>query len=191
MSINKIEQGIQMVLEGLNSQLGMDIDTENFRETPNRVARSFLEILSGEKNTEEKINVILSKSFPTAYKGMIVETGIRTFSMCPHHLLPVSYITDVGYIPGNITLGISKLARIVDVHSKRAILQEDFTEEIYKSLMKIKPAGVMIRVRGKHLCMGCRGIKQPQVETITSRLQGLFEESTVREEFMLLLTKRQ
>ena len=179
--------GIRLVLDGLHKELGMDIDNENFRETPERVARAYLEILSGEKNTQEQIEKILEKSFPSKYKGMVIGSDIKVYSVCPHHLLPVSYVVNVGYIPKEKVIGASKLARLVDILAKRAVLQEDFTKDIADWLEEIEPQGIIVQVKGQHLCMGCRGIKQPQSSIITSEIRGNFEDSDVKNEFALLI----
>lgn len=181
-------EGIKLILEGLNKELGMKIDNENFRETPKRVAKAFLEMLSGEKDTTEQINEILKKSFPSEYKGMIIGSNIKVYSMCPHHLLPVSYTVNVGYIPSNKVIGASKLARLVNILAKRAVLQEDFTKDIADWLMGgINAAGIIVQVYGQHMCMECRGIKQSQSSIVTSEIRGNFEQKEVREEFALLV----
>lgn len=182
-----IQQGVKLILKGLNNAYDMDIDNENFVDTPSRVAKSFLEIASGEENTWGQIREILSKSFPSEYKGMVVESGIECFSCCPHHLLPVSYIVNIGYIPKDRCLGLSKLARIVKVLAARLVLQETLTSDITKALMLLEPLGTVIQLSGKHLCMGCRGVKQPNVVTMTSDITGAFKNPETREEFNMLV----
>ena len=187
--MNSMAEGIKILLNGLQEELGMDIDNENFRETPERVAKAYLEILSGEKDTAKQIEEILKKSFPSQYRGMVIGSNIQVYSMCPHHLLPVSYVVNVGYIPGEKVIGASKLSRLVDVLAKRAVLQEDFTRDIVGWLGAIEPEGAIAQVYGKHLCMGCRGIKQPQSSLITSEIRGAFEKKEAREEFAMLVAE--
>ncbi len=182
-----IEYSIALLLQAFESEFGVDITTENFIETSKRVSRAYRELLSGEVDTNKQIDEILNKSFPTKYGGMVVAANVESFSLCPHHLLPVSYVTNIGYIPNERVLGISKLVRIVDLLSKRLVLQETLTTDITEALMRLNPQGIIIQIYGKHGCMGCRGVKQPQVTTMTSEIRGAFKTPEVREEFGLLI----
>ena len=99
-------------------------------DTPSRVARSYREIFEGLETANDKIHEILGQSFPTKYDGIVQETGITVFSMCPHHFLPIRYEVSIGYVPDEKALGLSKLARIVELVAKLPSLQETFTERI-------------------------------------------------------------
>lgn len=183
----KIEQGVVLILQGLRDAFGLDIINNNFKDTPKRVARAYYEIFTG-INSSLTVSELLRGSFPSHYTGMVIGEGIHCFSMCPHHLLPVEYVVNVGYIPNNKTVGISKLSRVVELLAKQPELQETFTENIACSLDEgLKPKGVIVQVRGRHLCMAMRGVNQRTSWTLTSSIKGLFEEQKVREEFMLLL----
>jgi GTP cyclohydrolase IA len=167
-----IEKNFKEILE---EGLKLDINDPNLIETPKRVALSYKEIFSGLRNREEDIEDLFSKCFMSDYKGIIAEKNIVVFSMCPHHFLPIRYDVALGYIPGNCTLGLSKLARLVELVAKKPILQEDFTKEIVELIDKhIEPLGVICEVKGAHYCMQMRGAKQKDAVTITSEAKGVF-----------------
>lgn len=184
--IKKVEQGTRLILEGLRDTFGLDITDENFIDTPKRVSRAYYELCLG-INCQEELDAILSTSFPSTYDGMIVSKNIRCYSLCPHHLLPVEYHIDIGYIPKDRAIGISKIPRIVELLAKAPKLQEQLTSDIANALERIECKGVIVQVRGKHLCMGARGIRQPDVDTLTSSIRGVFEGQPVRNEFQLLI----
>jgi GTP cyclohydrolase I len=181
-----IKNGVGFILNGLALQFNIDTTGENFVETPERVTKAYLEILSGSKNTKEKIDEILKKSFPSEYRGMIIASSIRANSMCPHHLLPVEYKVNFGYIPGERVLGVSKLARLVKLLAKRLILQEDYTKDLADVLEPIHPLGTIVQVSGRHMCMVCRGVEE-ESSIITSEIRGFFNKQDVRDEFMMLI----
>jgi GTP cyclohydrolase I len=177
-----------MILEGL----GLDpLQDPNFIDTPNRVAKAYVEIFSGLSDTEKQVEEILSATFPTTYSQMIVETHLTTFSMCPHHLLPVRYDVSVGYLPSEQgrVLGLSKLPRLVEVLAHRPILQEELTEQITSQLMRLKNClGAICVIKGEHLCMHMRGVRQSHGIAITSSVKGVFmEDAAVKEEFFRLI----
>jgi GTP cyclohydrolase I len=178
----QILRGLRMVLSGLR----LNLDDPNFKETPQRILRSYYEMFDG-LNSEDEVDTILSTSFPTDYDGMIIESPIRCYSMCPHHFLPVVYDVSIGYVPKKGGLGLSKLPRIVELLAKAPKLQEDFTKQIVNKLeQSISPLGVMVVVKGEHFCMQMRGIKKPGCTTTTSSFMGVFEKPEVREEFIQL-----
>jgi len=183
--IDLVEKGAIYMLKGLKKEFGLDISNYNFKDTPKRVARAYYEIFSG-INANEELKNIAETSFPSEYGGMIISEGIKVYSMCPHHFLPVEYIVDVGYIPDKKTVGISKLARVVELLAKQPELQEMFTVQVAELLEReLKPKGVIVQVRGKHFCMAMRGVKKDSW-TMTSSIKGVFDKQKVREEFMLL-----
>jgi GTP cyclohydrolase I len=188
--LKKIQEGTYLMLQGLADYIGIDPEDENFKDTPSRVARSYEEIFAGGADTEKQIANILKTGFPgEGYDEIILVKGIKTFSMCPHHFLPVEYDIDIAYIPGedNIVLGISKLPRIAQILSKRPVLQESLTKDIGEALQAIKPLGVAVRVSGIHYCMRMRGVKV-QSATITSYVTGCFREKPeARAEFFNLI----
>lgn len=179
----KIREAWCMIIEAL----GLDLSDANFKDTPDRIVREYKEIFSGINNKKEVAN-ILKTSFPTDYSGMVIESPIICYSMCPHHFLPVIYEVSIGYIPEKGGLGLSKLPRLVELIGKAPKLQEDFTKEIVDILQNaIKPKGVMIIVKGQHLCMQMRGIKKPGCVTTTSHFSGVFEKKETRDEFLSLI----
>lgn len=189
--ISNIEKGVHYILKGLKDEFGLDLTDKNFKDTPKRVARAYYEIFEGIKDTKEQIKNILSSSFPSELSEMIISRDIHVYSMCPHHLLPVEYYIDVGYIPGGQVLGISKLARLVEVLARRPVLQETLTNEIVKYLDKsLKVRGSICRVRGVHFCMKMRGVRQNS-EMVTSAIQGVFmdEKKGARSEFLQLINR--
>ena len=184
-----VKEGFELILKGLEVGLGINIDDENFRETPDRVARAYFEMLSGAD--EEGVNEILSKSFPDKYDGIITVTDINVYSMCPHHFLPVNYIIHFGYMPNENVLGLSKIPRFIKLLAKAPILQETFTNKIISKFDEfVKPKGSIVYVEGKHLCMGARGIEMPSSSTITTSLSGEFGEKTLKDEFFDMIQRR-
>lgn len=180
-----IEKGMYQIFKGLE-KFGLNLKDENFTDTPKRVSRAYTEIFSG-INAHEEIEEILGTSFPSDYDGMVIAQDIHCFSMCPHHFLPVEYYVDFGYISRDRALGISKLTRLAEVLAKQPLLQEDFTKNLVTIFENyIDPQGVIVQVRGRHMCMTMRGVKQENSWTLTSSISGLFKEPSVREEFALL-----
>lgn len=189
--MDKITRGMSIILLGMSEKYGLDLRDDNFTGTPNRVMKMFDELFSGMQNTEEQIKEILDSSFPSDYNQMVMLKNVETFSMCPHHFLPVHYFISMAYIPSKTgkVLGISKLARLAEILSRRPVLQEQLTEDITKYLMEIKGSeGAACIVKGVHYCMVMRGIKKANATTITSSLKGAFyNDSTARQEFIELV----
>jgi GTP cyclohydrolase I len=185
-----IREGAKLILKGLADYIGIDPEDQNFKETPDRVMRAYEEIFEGGKDTDKQIDEILKTGFPgEGYNEMIICKGIKTFSMCPHHLLPVECIIDIGYIPGEHgkVLGLSKIPRIAQILSKRPVLQEALTKDIGEAIEKTGPDGVAVRIRGIHYCMKMRGVKV-EGETVTSYVSGAFmDKEATRNEFMNLV----
>jgi len=189
--INKymIQEATKMLLDGL----GVDRTNPNFKETPARVARSYEETCNGLENLQDKVSQILSTKFPSeGYEGMIVETGITIYSLCPHHLLPVSYYIDIGYIPSKdkTVLGASKLSRVAEVLGKRPVLQETLTNDIIKCFDDVSPLGVAVIISGRHQCMRCRGIKQKDSMLHTSLMTGAFKDNDATRQEMFHIMQR-
>jgi GTP cyclohydrolase I len=169
-----IEEHFRIIME---KGLGLDLTDPNFVDTPARVARSYSEIFQGLETADEHIHEIFRQSFPTKYDGIVQEKGITVFSMCPHHFLPIRYEVSLGYVPDRKALGLSKLARIVELVGKLPSLQEAFTERIVDEIDDhINPKGVICVVKGAHYCMQMRGVKQKDSWTTTSSARGVFLE---------------
>ena len=177
--------GIEEHTRKLLIELGVDLENENFKDTPKRVARMYTEIVYPKKFRDNLIKEILSKTFPSKYSGMIISSGIRTYSLCGHHFLPIVLDVVIGYIPSEKVLGLSKLARLADIVAKQPLIQEDYTEEIADKMEGIlRPQGVGVYVSGLHYCQTMRGIKQRNAIMTTTSLRGIFMDATVKQEFM-------
>jgi GTP cyclohydrolase IA len=177
----KIEEGIRLILEGV----GEDPDRGGLRETPARVARMYREVLGGVGvDASEVVTVVEGAD----HDEMIMVRDIPLYSLCEHHVLPFMGKAHVAYIPNKsqqIT-GLSKLARVVDVLSKRLQVQERLTTEIADAIDKaLSPRGVFVVIEAEHLCMTMRGIKKPGSITVTSAVRGLFRtDARTRQEAM-------
>jgi GTP cyclohydrolase I len=166
----KMAKGAQLLLEGM----GVDPKDPNFRRTPQRVARLYVEILSPRRRMRDKEVTFPSSSGPDEANEMIVLRHHKVVGLCPHHLLPIEYDVCVGYIPDGKVLGLSKLARVVDAALTEPIMQEDLTARICSRMYQItQPKGVAVRVVGVHGCMKFRGVKST-ADTVTQALRGVF-----------------
>ena len=180
----KITRAVNMLIEAI----GDDPEREGLLGTPRRVAEMYAELFSGiEKDPKEELKV----GFEEGHREMVIVRDIPFYSMCEHHLLPFYGLAHVGYIPNEHgrVVGASKLARVVEIVSKRPQLQERMTSVIAESVMDaIKPDGVGVVVQAEHLCMIMRGIKKPGSALVTSALRGTFRtRSATRSEFFTLL----
>ena len=149
---------------------------EGLLETPDRIARMYQEIFGGMgKDAKEH----LSKTFHVKNNEMVVEKDIVFYSTCEHHLLPFYGKAHVAYIPDGKVVGLSKLARTVEVYAKRPQMQEQLTAQIADALMEhLKPQGAMVMIEAEHMCMTMRGIKKPGSRTVTYVTRGIFEKDT-------------
>lgn len=164
----KIREAVTMLLEGI----GEDPDREGLKETPDRIARMYEEIFGG---LNEDCHEILSKRFTVNNSEMVVERDITFYSMCEHHLLPFYGKAHIAYVPNGEVVGLSKLARTVEVYAKRPQLQERMTAQIADALMEeLNPKGVMVMLEAEHMCMTMRGIKKPGSSTVTVATRGDF-----------------
>jgi len=167
----KIEDAIKLLLEGI----GEDINREGLVETPNRIARMYEEIFAG---MEENAAVHLEKTFTVENNEMVVEKDIVFYSTCEHHLMPFYGKAHIAYIPNGKVVGISKLARTVEVFSRRLQIQEKMTAQIADAIMEnLEPLGVMVLIEAEHMCMTMRGVKKPGSKTVTIVTRGKFVDS--------------
>lgn len=165
----KIEQAVLLLLEGM----GEDPSREGLRETPSRIARMYQEIYGG---MEEDAATHLAKRFHVENNEMVVEKDITFYSTCEHHLLPFFGKVHIAYIPNGEVVGLSKLARTVEVFARRLQIQEQMTVQIADALMEhLKPKGVMVMAEAEHMCMSMRGVKKPGSQTVTCVCRGEFE----------------
>jgi GTP cyclohydrolase I len=167
--------------------IGEDPEREGLRDTPGRVARAYAELTVG---LHQQPRDVLTTVFDIGHDEMVLVRDIELWSMCEHHLVPFTGVAHVGYIPnenGRIT-GLSKLARLVDVYSRRPQVQERLTTQIADSLMEILEArGVIVVVEAEHLCMTMRGVHKPGSKTVTSAVRGSMHNAATRAEAMSLI----
>lgn len=187
MDREKIEQGVRLILEGV----GEDLEREGLLDTPRRVAAMYEEILCG---MEQDALEVLSVTFGEDHDEMVMVKDIPLYSMCEHHMMPFIGKAHVAYIPsedGRIT-GISKLARVVDIYTRRLQVQERLTTQIADALVAaLDPQGVLVVVEAEHLCMSMRGVKKPGSLTVTSAVRGIFRnKAAARAEGLSLLTRK-
>jgi len=182
------------IIRSMLLKLNIDPEDENFKDTPERVARAFRdEIYIGLTNIEEKINNLFLKSFPSkGFNSVVLFSEIKTFSMCPHHLLPIEYEIDIAYLPSKAdgkVIGLSKPIRLAKLLSCRPVLQETLTEEIANILQeKLNAEGVAVVIKALHLCMRMRGIRETTSKVLMSTMLGAFRDSpSARQEFFELL----
>lgn len=172
----KIKDAIRLLLEGI----GEDVNREGLVETPDRIARMYEEICGG---MEEDAGTHLSKVFHVDTNEMVMEKDITFYSTCEHHMLPFYGKVHIAYIPDGKVVGLSKLARTVEVYARRLQLQEQLTGQIADALMThMHPKGVMVMIEAEHMCMTMRGIQKPGTQTVTIARRGDFESDPALEE---------
>ena len=165
----KVKEGVRLLLEGI----GEDVTREGLVETPDRIARMYEEIYGG---MEEDASEHLKKRLHVDNDAMVLEKDITFYSTCEHHLLPFYGKAHIAYIPNGEVVGLSKLARTVEVFARRLQLQEQLTGQIADALEKeLNPKGVMVRIEAEHMCMTMRGIKKPGSQTVTIVKRGIYE----------------
>lgn len=183
MEKKKIQKAVKMILEAI----GEDPNRADLKDTPERVADMYEEIFSGiSQDPTKELEVLLAEK----HNEIVLLKGIPLYSVCIHHLLPFIGKAHIAYVPkNNRVTGLSKLARVVEILSKRLQVQERLTTEIADSLMKkLKPMGVMVIIEAEHLCLSMRGVKKAGVLTVTSAVRGLFKEnSKTRAETLALI----
>ncbi|GAB5470385.1 MAG: GTP cyclohydrolase I FolE [Rhodospirillales bacterium] len=164
---------------------GENPDREGLKDTPERVVRAYEEFFAGYR--EDPVTLLATTFEETAaYDEMIVLRDVRLESHCEHHLVPILGKVHIGYLPAGRVVGISKLARLVDVFAKRMQIQEALTAQIADTIQEVlKPRGVAVLVEAAHQCMTTRGIRKAGVSMVTSRMLGAFrDDPAMRREFM-------
>ena len=169
MDREKIKEGVRLILEGI----GEDINREGLVETPDRIARMYEELAGGYTQSAQKH---LQKRFHVDNNEMVIEKDIPFYSFCEHHMLPFYGTAAVAYIPDKEVVGLSKIARTLEVYAKRFQLQERLTAQVADVFMEeLKPQGVMVLIEAEHMCMTMRGIKKPGTKTVTAVTRGVVE----------------
>ena len=195
---NKIEQATTVIkpsreeaeeaVRTLICWTGDDPDREGLIETPKRVVKAYEEFFEGYDMDPEEV---LQKTFEEVqgYDDAVIVRNIRVESHCEHHIVPIIGVAHIGYIPNNRVVGISKLARVIEIFGKRLQTQETMTAQIADTIQKVlEPKGVAVVVDASHQCMTTRGIHKTESSTITSRMLGAFRDNPeTRSEFMNLI----
>jgi len=182
---------IQLAAASIIKAVGKHFSEESVKNTPRRIAEMYAELFSG-LDADPKSE--LAVGFEEGHRELVILRDIPFYSMCEHHLLPFYGVAHVGYIPGRDgkVVGISKLARVVEIFARRPQLQERMTKQIADAIFEtIQPDGVAVVVQAEHLCMIMRGIKKPGANAITSAIRGSFRSKAVtRSEFLSLIQGR-
>jgi GTP cyclohydrolase I len=185
----EIVRNVAHHMSAIMRELRLDLNDPNFVETPERVAKMYLEMFHGlREGSEPKVT-----TFPNDgdYHHMVIEREIPFYSMCAHHFVPFYGHAHIAYIPASRIVGLSKLPRILEFYAKRPQLQERLTEQVAEFLQsRLQPQGVMVVIEARHLCVEMRGVKKPGALTTTSALRGCFADRKVREEFLALLRRQ-
>lgn len=195
MAYSKIEKYDEDVTNGLIknyretlSLLGEDPEREGLLKTPERVAKAMQYLTQGYNLDPEAI--IRGARFKEEGSEMIIVKDIELYSMCEHHMLPFFGRAHIAYIPNGWITGLSKLARVVDVYSRRLQVQERLTTQILEAIKEsLNPVGVAVVIEAKHLCMMMRGVGKQNSITTTSAFDGEFLKNTTRSEFLKLISK--
>jgi len=187
-SIKVDTERIEKAIKEIILAVGEDPEREGLQRTPGRVARMYVEVLSG---MCDQPNQHLDRVFAEKYDEIVLLRDIPFFSICEHHLMPFIGSAHVAYLPAGKVLGVSKLARIVDSFAHRLQVQERLTNQISEFIMNgLNPRGVAVVLEASHSCMTIRGIKKPGSVMVTSSLRGIFrKDSRSRSEIMTLMHK--
>ena len=182
-------QRIREAVREIIIAVGEDPEREGLRDTPRRVAEMYAEVFSG---LREDPADVLRVGFEEGHQEMVIVKDIPFYSMCEHHFLPFHGVAHVGYIPKGRVVGLSKLARAVEILARRPQLQERLSSQLADVIMEtVKPQGVAVVIEAHHLCITMRGIRKPGSLTVTSAMRGIFQSgSATRAEFMSLITEK-
>ena len=197
MAYSKIEKFDEDVTSGLMKNyrdsltlLGEDPEREGLIKTPERMAKA-MQFLTQGYSQDPKL-IIESAKFKEDVSEMVIVKDIELYSMCEHHMLPFFGKAHIAYIPNGWITGLSKIARVVDVYSRRLQVQERLTTQILQALKdSLNPLGIAVVIEAKHLCMMMRGVQKQNSVTTTSAFDGEFLKNTTRSEFLKLISKKQ
>lgn len=182
-SVTKMSQHYKAVL----NELGEDTERQGLQKTPERAAKAMMFFTKGYR--ESIADVLNDAIFDEDHDEMVIVKDIEMFSLCEHHLVPFIGKVSIGYLPNKRVLGLSKLARIVEIFSRRLQVQERLTKQIAVAITEaIQPSGVGVVVEATHMCMVMRGVQKLNSRTVTSTMLGVFrEDPKTREEFLTLI----
>lgn len=182
--LKKVEQAVTLLLEGI----GEDVNREGLKDTPNRIARMYEEIYKG---MDEDAAEHLAKTFTVESNEIVVVKDITFYSMCEHHLMPFYGKVHIGYLPDGKVVGLSKLARTVEVYARRPQIQEQMTTQIAEAIMEhLKPQGVMVMAEAEHMCMTMRGVEKPGSQTVTMAARGCFSTQPQLQQYFFEMVRR-
>lgn len=177
---------IAKAVETTLAQIGEDPKREGLLKTPHRVGEALQFLCKGYQEDAEAI--LRSALFEEDYRQMVVVKDIDFYSLCEHHMLPFFGKVHVAYIPNGRITGLSKIARVVDVYSRRLQVQERLTTQIKDCIQNtLNPLGVMVVIEAEHLCMQMRGVQKQHAMTVTSDFTGAFNRQETRDEFLKLI----
>jgi len=184
--VEQLSEAVTTLLEGL----GEDPEREGLLKTPERVAKSLRFLTKGYRQDPEEL--LRKAMFTESYDEMVLVKDIELFSMCEHHMLPFFGKAHVAYIPDGKIVGLSKIARVVEVYARRLQVQERLTQQIRDAIVDVlNPKGVGVVIEAKHMCMVMRGVEKQNSTTTTSAMSGEFLSSeSTRSEFLRLIHNR-
>ena len=180
---------LSRIVRELLAQLGEDPERDGLVRTPQRTARALVELTSG---YQMDAGAILNGAlFDVTYDEMVIVRDIEMFSLCEHHLLPFFGKVHVAYLPGRKVIGLSKVARLIEMYARRLQIQERLTNQIAQTIQEaIDPKGVGVIIEAKHLCMIMRGVEKQHSSAVTSSMLGAFRDNPkTREEFLSLVSR--
>lgn len=182
----EVSAAIAKAVETTLTQIGENPKREGLLKTPHRVGEALQFLCKGYKEDAEAI--LRSALFEEDYRQMVVVKDIDFYSLCEHHMLPFFGKVHVAYIPNGRITGLSKIARVVDVYSRRLQVQERLTTQIKDCIQNtLNPLGVMVVIEAEHLCMQMRGVQKQHAMTVTSDFTGAFNRQETRDEFLKLI----
>lgn len=185
-TINTNAQTIEHSIASILEYIGDTPTREGLKNTPTRIRKSWDKLFCGYK--QEAKNVLATTFTDGSCNEMVILKNVEFYSTCEHHFLPFAGKISIGYIPNGKVVGVSKLARLVEVYARRLQIQERMTAQIADDIMThLEAQGCMVICEAKHLCMTARGVEKQQSEMVTSAIRGIFEKKEARDEFLCLV----
>jgi GTP cyclohydrolase I len=185
-----VSSRVAALVREMITELGENPDRDGLQRTPQRVAQAFAELTQGYSADPQEI--LKGALFDVTYDEMVIVKDIEMFSLCEHHLLPFFGKVHVAYIPRRKVVGLSKIARLVEIFARRLQVQERLTNQIAETLQQaVDPLGVGVVIEARHLCMMMRGVEKQHSSAVTSAMLGAFRENLqTREEFLSLVSRK-